>query len=646
MPSSRFGKPTQYIFACLAYCLILALPAQALTIYRLGGADAPRPQLEVPYDFVQLSWDQVGEDAHGRADLIELGDHIAPKTLDPTVNLAPQIEELGGRILILEWNGWQKWRDDDIYIFDGDPETAYLGDGHYLRVAGYGPQQKYWVFDFGGRFFIDRIRFYPRDDFLDTRFIEHFLIGISDGDPLKDGSREYTASWRNNSLDFDLVYQISENTQPVMELPMPPQPVQQLLIELPENTRGIWEIAEFEIYGTGPASRAVYLSNIIDLGAAAALGPLTWSGQQGEQTRIDLTARAGSDDDPNTYWRTTFRGDERTRFDEAGKQLTLSTYERLGKGQQAGITPDTENWDFWSIPFDFDAGQAPLPSDRPRRYLQLKADFQSTAQGEGQLNYLQFAASQPPVASRVLAEVSPFQAPARTPIPFTYTLEPHLESGDLGFDRLAIDTPTEVLSIDAVRLGGVAVDIDITQRVPTGFELALPRIDQTRTQELIEVEFTAEVFAFSTQFSGRVRDSTKPHEIPQSITAGDADPRNDATGLQVNLAGLEQSTIGALTLRPELFTPNSDGINDAVQIEYDLLYLVDAVQIELLVYDLSGRQVGQIDTDQAASGRFATTWDGRDPSGALLPPGIYLMRLRVETDQGKKYQQRLVSLAY
>ena len=124
------------ILAAVFY--LLPDPALALTIYRIGGADLPPPGLETEYEFVQLAWEDADPANHGQSDLIELHpDHIIPQTMNPQENLTPRLEALGGRILILEWNGWQQWRDDDILIFDGDPETAYLGDGHTHRFGTY-----------------------------------------------------------------------------------------------------------------------------------------------------------------------------------------------------------------------------------------------------------------------------------------------------------------------------------------------------------------------------------------------------------------------------------------------------------------------------------------------------------------------------
>ena len=72
--------------------------------------------------------------------------------------------------------------------------------------------------------------------------------------------------------DFDIVYDIAENTSAMIDLPLPNVPIRRLLFSAPENTRGIWEIAEMEIYGNGFAPFAYYVSNVIDLGAPVAWG--------------------------------------------------------------------------------------------------------------------------------------------------------------------------------------------------------------------------------------------------------------------------------------------------------------------------------------------------------------------------------------
>ena len=324
-------KGNSWLRWALVLSLGVALPRQAgsLTIYRIGGEGVPRPELEVPFEFVQLPWAGVEAKRYGSTELIQVaGEGIAPQQLDPSVNLVPLLKSQGGQVLSLTWIGWNPASGRDLDMFDSDPNTAFLGDGDW--GGDYGViKNKSVIFDLGGRYLIDRVRFYPRQRFLADRFVERFIIGTNDGDPLKDGTREYDFGGRGGAFDFDVAYEAAENTKAMIELPLPRTPIRDLLFEAPENTRGIWEVAEFEIYGIGYVPAASYVANVIDLGSIASLGQLTWEGSQEEGAEVALSMRSGEDEEPNTYWRYTFRGDERSRFDAAGKPLTLATYNKL-----------------------------------------------------------------------------------------------------------------------------------------------------------------------------------------------------------------------------------------------------------------------------------------------------------------------------
>ncbi len=632
------------IFAALASWWVGQ--AGALTIYRIGGETLPPPDPGVPHEFVQLSWASAAQGQHGESRLLTiLPGTIEPLKLDPAVNLTPTLIDQGGQFYVLEWTGWEPKVQDNLLFFDRDPETAYLGDGHF---AVHGPAEKNMFFEFGGPFPIRRVRFFPRQQFMDERFIERFRIGTNDGDPLKDGTREFRTGGNYGAtvLDFDIAYDVRENTKPLIDLELPPGPVQRLFFQIPENTRGIWEIAEFEIYGEGYVPAAGYVSNIIDLGSLASLGSLTWGGRQDTGARVELGMRSGDDNEPNTYWRYTFRGEERTRFDAKGRPLILATYTALEKGEKAGATHDTENWDFWSPPYDVAPAQAAMAASRPRRYVQFKADFFSDQNVGGQLDYLQFSVSIPPLATQVLAEIAPLSAPAGRSTSFTYRIKPSLNAGDLGFDTIEIDTPARAQGVDAVRISGQPVAFELVRLDERGLGLRIPPIDLQGTEELIEVDFRAEIFKYGTIFTGRVFNSARPQEVAQALTPGDADELVEGEALRVDLEELDAQAIQDLRLAPAAFTPNGDGINDQVLIEYNLLNLAGGVPVSLEVFDLSGRMRARIYADRQVSGRSWRPWDGTDGQGHLMEPGLYIVRLKVEADKGTTTSQAVVSLVY
>jgi hypothetical protein len=114
----------------------------------------------------------------------------------------------------------------------------------------------------------------------------------------------------------------------------------------------------------------------------------------------------------------------------------------------------------------------------------------------------------------------------------------------------------------------------------------------------------------------------------------------------VGLVDVEEKAVNALKLASSVFTPNGDGVNDKLEIEYGLLNLFGAVPVALDLYDLSGRRVGMVYRGTAASGRFALAWDGVLASGEVPVPGVYLLRLEVDSDRGQEALQRVISLAY
>lgn len=56
-------------------------------------------------------------------------------------------------------------------------------------------------------------------------------------------------------------------------------------------------------------------------------------------------------------------------------------------------------------------------------------------------------------------------------------------------------------------------------------------------------------------------------------------------------------------------------------------------RISLAVVDDDGDTVRELVADRQVDGRFETTWDGRDESGALVPEGVYRPRLRLARDR-------------
>ncbi len=661
--SSRFLRKCILVCA-LGACQGAPVPSGGLTIYRLGGESLPAPDAgglapAGSIRFVQLPWSDAHGAPFGSAHLVVIQPDSVRADQVALANLTPEIVDRGGRIQVRH-PGREGWGTDDelIKLLDGDPQTAFNGGvppweaERNLASAGSPfcvsrPNYcKYIHMILPGAYPLQRIRIYPIPGNEENRFIPTYTLGISDGDPLKFGRQDRTFGNHSDSAvfivgSFDLVSEVAENNEPLLEFDFDDEPVKEVVFIAPI---GNWEIAEFELLFDGFANAANYTTNLIDFGEPGTLGPVTWSGALHPGANVDIRVRAGDTTDPNLYFRNTFRGRERSRLNAEGRPLVRSEYFGLEAGEQAGIAPDLDNWSHWSSVLEFARGEEILPQRRPRRYVQLSADFRSG----GRLDFFEFSVSQPPIVTGGIAEIGPGAVPARERSRFSFVFSTEISVGDLGFDSIRIETPALVDSVVSVAVEGRQLDpSEWGQEIgPNDFTVRIPRMDDRNTGDLVEVLFDARIYSFGTEFHGRVFDSEKPWEVPHLLAAGDADFRTDNNALSVELSNVAARTLEDLHLSSPVFTPNADGVNDLLDLEFDLVNLSAAVPASILVYDLTGGLVADLPLAPLTSGPHRAGWDGRDGRGELLPPGIYLLRLKVDADDGEFSVERLVSLAY
>ena len=655
------------LVAVLCLLVLSAQPSTALTIFRIGDTSDPACQESNVRCF---GWFEVtNTDNFGLAKEVSAPHgFLQPEVLDPETNMTPLIRD--------REHGWLKgalsygWEDEgrttgtglDL-LFDGDETTAYFGLGLGANcgnfTGGFSTVCKGIWFKLGGLFPIDRVVFYPTAESASERFVPNFRLGTSDAlvervlsdmgvNPNlreREGYVFWTRGGDSRYVDFDIAYEFRENTTARIELQMPEEPISEIIFIAP---LGNWAIAEFEVYGGGYAAEASYVTELIPLDDFSILGELSWSGQVPQGTRVDLSMRTGDDTSPDIYWRWDHsRGGARTRLDEDSTPLTRFDYfgggpqgqEKLSDGEKAGITPDKDNWEFWTPPVDFAALRADLVGRKPRRYVQLRADFGSKlAAAAGRLDYLQFEVS-PPIATQVLAEIVPLQVSLGEVTKFTYKVTPTFTAAAAdAFDSIQIFTPLAPASVDSVRFVNNALGPGEFKLIPyevdgESFTVQLPPGLAFVDQEVIDVVFHAAVFKVGTVFNAKVFNSDEPDEVRQRVTAGDADPLFDSSSLSVVPANIGGSVISSLRVAP--LTPNDDNVNDVLRIEYDLVNLDGNVPVTLTVFTLGGDPIADIPVTAVGSGRFPATWDGVGKGGDLVPPGIYLLRLEVDADKGR-----------
>ena len=339
---------------------------------------------------------------------------------------------------------------------------------------------------------------------------------------------------------------------------------------------------------------------------------------------------------------------------------TAKQYKRLKLGERAGITHNRDAWTFWSAPYDFaDSSGTPVVSTGPRQFFQFKIDIIPTDISGGEVEFVEFRTSEP-LASELIGEVFPNQADIAEPLPFTYYLQPSIAGEATGFDGLELTTASIINGVGALRIGEVDVPLGPDDVIPLdangqrmlsfpahGFELNLGgrKLVAEDSGTPIEVDFDARVLRSGTAFDMRVLNADQPLAVRQKVDAGDANNLIEGNTVSVSTTAGAESLLKANVTK--VFTPNDDGTNDVASISYDLLEIIGVSEVTIEISDLSGRVVKQVYSGQDAVGHYDRVWMGLDDSGDLVPPGVYLYRIKANTDRSENVAQvGVVNVAY
>ena len=176
---------------------------------------------------------------------------------------------------------------------------------------------------------------------------------------------------------------------------------------------------------------------------------------------------------------------------------------------------------------------------------------------------------------------------------------------------------------------------------------ALPRAQRgTVLQEgkVVELRFTSRIFLNGTTFRSEVSNS-RIADSWQQVDQGNAMDQVEGQGAVV-FVPIENRVLHSMELTPNPFTPNGDGVNDRLQVVFSVLKIDSDRRIEAEFSTLNGVPVARL-AAAGVGGQQVLEWDGRDASGAQVPPGIYLVRIRVDTDEDvHNTQVRVVSVVY
>ena len=546
-------------------------------------------------------------------------------------------------------------RQSNLPLVDGKPATS---SGNRFKTFGASQAGTAFFLDLGARFPVNRIVFFPRQEGQDEggrSYQDDFIRGY-----------EILA---NNGLDFNeqerpiynLITRVDFTLDSIAEILFPLQFMR--YIRLSVVTRNPFELAEIQVYGTGFAPKGQYLSEVVDLGEPANYNRLAWTAenlrleaenfvpQPDADAQAILQMRTGADDTPYLFYEIT------NPFTRERQQVSESVYNSLAGSSRGPIEDDQISWSRWSSPFTASGDTIGLPS--PRRYFQFQVLMESHAILDGmRLTSLAVEHAIPPLAQQILGEISlpgdPYperEVPvvrASEPTTFVLDIITDISSGDLGFDGIKISTPSQPRFKELlIGAGQETVEPDSVAETSDALILFFPshRVESPASG-ILRVVFDTRVFVQSTIFEAEAFD-TRSGELPQKVSPGDANPAVGTNTLRVltSVRSIEE-VLPFMKVTPPVISPNGDGINDKAQITFSLVQLLRSADVRVEVFDLGGRRVRTAFSAPVGSGMYTEVWDGRDDAGRLLPVGIFVVVVSVQTEQGESVQKGTVKIAY
>ena len=437
-------------------------------------------------------------------------------------------------------------------------------------------------------------------------------------------------------------------------------------------------------------------------------GTVRWRGRRvGREGDVRIQFRTGNSLNTHIYARN-LGGGIYDSFDKVGDPLTLASwidprranrvsekdlrYNELGVDLGETDPDGAGGWSFWSAPFKLEDGNIPdqVPQDQWKeygvplrvpggtRYIQFRVLFDGTQHSAALIDFIEFEYDAALIRDGVIAEIYPSRVPMGEPSVFHYYVRPEFQRTErTTFNRLEIRVPGLDTRIDTFKvdeapweeipalpgpgndpLSGVTpARGQFAQATVLDSATGSPRLLLKTTQlgtadfqlgERLEIVFTSALFRGSEEFTGVVWDDLTQdpdNSIAQPIRPGDVTADVATNGIVV----VADEIGGGLEVRgvaPNPFTPNGDGVNDVVSFDLDVFLLLEKSDVRIDIHELSGRVVRALQPGQQTAGHLRVTWDGLGDDGELVPPGIYIYRLTMGTDQTAQERTGTVAVAY
>ena len=566
-------------------------------------------------DYLRLPAGQQGEILHYRKERPRLADIEVWTEGD---NVLPAIYKRGGEI------------SGNANLNYGRLVDGFVGSFTEVNLG----KEGYVLFDLGATFWLDAYRLmYGGVTNRERRSFNSYDLEASDGSLNPDGTLKFKTvarriqKFRRKDFevhDFDLVktrfFRLVFDLGFTHEQPHTAAP------------------GEIYLYGRGYIAEVRMESGLVELGARRNLLSMSWEADTPPGTRISIQTRAGNELREVLHY---YKAD--------GTEISEKAYNNPSllpslKGDIVAEMVAGDDWSGWSQPYE-DASGSPFLSPSPREFLNIAATLVSEDPDlHPTLRSLRLRFSNP-VAQGLLAEVTPTRVDSLgVPRDFSLFLRPEFDNRDPGFDELLLRTPPD-MSLEFAGLyagtaeefdggGGTLVDVEVMPTDPDSLRLSFPMVEPGGI-EVLRLDFRTALFTIGAQLQAAVKRTRDGEDAWQRVDPGDALASVDSEAITLIGEATGGSLLAGVDLSSPVITPNGDGINDEALFSLKVVRVADGSPVDLQIHDLGGRLVRRIvEHGSAGTGLYEIAWDGLDANGLLVPPGIYLVRLWVDTDDG------------
>ncbi len=415
--------------------------------------------------------------------------------------------------------------------------------------------------------------------------------------------RGYSLWLGQDSISFRRVKSVPINDTTVTNDTFNPDTARYVVIQVdrmdgpPSNLSTV--VTEVRIYSVGYLSGGRFTSKVVDMGRTVNWGKIRWWGDFPPETDVTFQVRTG------------------------------------------GTSTVNDTWSPWSQEIA-DTGSL-FEVFEPRRYVQYRAILYTKTLETPRLDSFRMVYDTSLVATTARARVTPQTVEILKEAIVNYEVTLTLDARSLGIDTLVLQTSVPIV-VTGVLLDNAPVPYS-TNIAPGRIAIGLGSRIASGTRLVAQLKLTPVLLTnrIPSQVISGVR-ADNPQRVDVQLAGGE-----EAWTLLTT--GVPDQIISTTEIDPNPFTPNGDGRNDQTSISFIVTNLVVARPMHVEVFDISGRLVRTLANLTTSARAFveqdAFVWDGRDDGGRLLPPGLYLLQIRVETDGlNPSVLTRTVTIAY